>query len=199
MYKPLIISYCLRCGLNYADAEDVLQSAMTRVFLAFKNKSYTYEHGKSKFHVWLFTVVRNCRFEALRSKRRAPMPTDPTLPPGGTGEQKRTAEIDKRLQPDALLDAKDHWDKATMQRAFELVKEHSRFASQKLEIFKAHVIESQDVAEVAKHYSVKPADVHKAKNEVLPRLAEFLCQLTGTEPTALAQRLCQTALSTHSK
>jgi RNA polymerase sigma-70 factor (ECF subfamily) len=56
-YGGVIYGWCLRKGLQAADAENVTQDVLLDWFRALK--TFTYDRGKGTFRAWLYTVTRH--------------------------------------------------------------------------------------------------------------------------------------------
>ncbi|MCB9916883.1 MAG: hypothetical protein H6832_00605 [Planctomycetes bacterium] len=66
-YRDLVHRYCLRRGLQHADAEDAWQQ--TLVCLMRTLPSFCYDRGRGRFRAYLFVVVRSVL--AVLHERRA--------------------------------------------------------------------------------------------------------------------------------
>src|SRR5262245_34553802 len=70
LYAPLVHSYGMHCGLQDADAADLVQEVLPRVARAIGKFEYDRERGS--FRGWLLTVTRNeLRKIAGRRNRQA--------------------------------------------------------------------------------------------------------------------------------
>src|SRR2546421_3993370 len=68
-YQETILRWCVRRGLQAADAEDVTQAIWVRLLRSLPE----HEHDTSRpFRSWLKTVVTNAIRDFLRSARRHP-------------------------------------------------------------------------------------------------------------------------------
>src|SRR5262245_13468313 len=54
-YRPVVLAWCQRRGLQAVDAADVTQD----IFLKLPEKISTFDESKAKFRSWLKTVVQN--------------------------------------------------------------------------------------------------------------------------------------------
>src|ERR1051325_12255883 len=76
IYAPLIHGFCMKRGLQDADAADVAQEVLKAVALSIQR--FEYEPARGKFRNWLLTVTRNNYNNFLCGKQRRPET------PGGT-------------------------------------------------------------------------------------------------------------------
>ena len=67
IYQPLIMEFCRRRGMQYADATDVTQDVMTRV--ARDIGRYRHDREDSTFRGWLYRITRNLMFDRLRREK----------------------------------------------------------------------------------------------------------------------------------
>jgi RNA polymerase sigma-70 factor (ECF subfamily) len=63
--RPRLLAYFRAHGFAVADAEDLVQKALLRVYAGVKKLS-----RPESFLAWLFTIARNLRLSALEAKRR---------------------------------------------------------------------------------------------------------------------------------
>lgn len=61
-----VVAYLKRSGLDDQRATDLAQD----VFVTIWHKSELFDSSKGSFKVWMFTIVRNLKFDYLRSKQR---------------------------------------------------------------------------------------------------------------------------------
>jgi RNA polymerase sigma-70 factor (ECF subfamily) len=64
-YRPRLLAWCARAGLQDADAEDLTQDILTKV--ALHVRQFAYDAGKD-FSGWLHTVWRNGWLDSLRQR-----------------------------------------------------------------------------------------------------------------------------------
>ena len=97
-YAPRVKSYMLRLGATEAQAEDLAQEALLKVW----RKCELFDPTKSAASTWIFAIARNLRIDALRKERRPELdPNDPALLPEGEtppDEAAERAERDERVR-----------------------------------------------------------------------------------------------------
>ena len=74
-------------------AEDVTQEAFLRAFRFLKGF-----RGDRKFGSWLFSIVRNCAMDALRSQRRSDAPWEDQFLPRSVADPAARAELEAALR-----------------------------------------------------------------------------------------------------
>lgn len=67
-YVDAIYGWCRRWGLQDADARNLTQEVLTRVFLHL----HTYDRTKARFRVWLRTVTRNQWNDLIKQQAKEP-------------------------------------------------------------------------------------------------------------------------------
>lgn len=65
-FAPRLKTFMRRSGLSEAEAENLAQETMLRVW----RKAELYNPAASGFEGWIFTIARNLRIDALRRERR---------------------------------------------------------------------------------------------------------------------------------
>lgn len=77
-FAPRVKAYLLRLGASDAQAEDLAQEAMLKVW----RKCALYDPKKAAASTWIFAIARNLRIDALRKEVRPELdPNDPALSP----------------------------------------------------------------------------------------------------------------------
>jgi len=72
LYRPGIVACCRAQGLQQADAEDVTQAILLRLWDALR--SFDYDPERGKFRSYLAQVVRNAVTDHFRQRERYPEP-----------------------------------------------------------------------------------------------------------------------------
>ena len=77
-FAPRVKAYLLRLGSSDAQAEDLAQEAMLKVW----RKCGLFDPKKATASTWIFAIARNLRIDALRKETRPELdPNDPALSP----------------------------------------------------------------------------------------------------------------------
>lgn len=69
LLHPKIYHYCLQAGLDKGQALELCQEVLLKIW----SKAKTFDHTKGDLKTWVFTIVRNSRFDFLRKKRNDPL------------------------------------------------------------------------------------------------------------------------------
>lgn len=101
---PRALGYAARLLGDAAEAEDVTQEAMLRLWRAAPG----WRSGEAQVTTWLYRVVTNLCTDRLRSRRRRPvtaLETAPDMPDGDRGAAAGMIEADRMAALQAALDA----------------------------------------------------------------------------------------------
>ncbi|MGL6073968.1 MAG: RNA polymerase sigma factor [Fimbriiglobus sp.] len=71
VYTPIVRRYCLRKGLQDADAADVCQEVMLKVSQAIR--TFEYDRVRGRFRSWLGVITSNCIVTRFQRDQRKPM------------------------------------------------------------------------------------------------------------------------------
>jgi RNA polymerase sigma factor (sigma-70 family) len=101
---PRALGYAARLLGDAAEAEDVTQEAMLRLWRAAPG----WRSGEAQVTTWLYRVVTNLSTDRLRSRRRRPvmaLEAAPEMPDGDRGAVAGMIEADRMAALQAALDA----------------------------------------------------------------------------------------------
>jgi RNA polymerase sigma-70 factor (ECF subfamily) len=172
-YRPPLVAWCRKMGLQEADAEDVTQWILLKVARALQTYHYKPEH---LFRGWLKTVARRAVYDFWRKRaqeagrgtgdplayeflRQLPAEDDDTF-----------RDLEQPIQDDYRV-------------ALEAIRHvQARVKEQTWQAFWLTCIEDASVAEVAQRLGLKRASVYQAKHripEMLRQAAEGIRQNQG--------------------
>ncbi|XXF88036.1 RNA polymerase sigma factor [Tabrizicola sp. M-4] len=101
---PRALGYAARMLGDAAEAEDVAQEAMLRLWRAAPG----WRAGEAQVSTWLYRVVTNLCMDRLRARRRRPaaaLDEAPEVPDGAKGAEAGLIEADRMVALQAALDA----------------------------------------------------------------------------------------------
>lgn len=164
IYRPAILRFALRRGLQLADAEDVTQ----RVFVSVSRKMKDWDAQKTtgSFRAWLLQVARHAVINAVT---RQPS----TRAAGGTSTMQRILQ-----QPDhqSLEDELDwEYQRAEFRKAADDVR--SEFEPATWSSFWMTAVENQNIPDVANVLEKSIGSVYAARSRVLRRIKQRVQQL----------------------
>ncbi|WP_020468488.1 sigma-70 family RNA polymerase sigma factor [Zavarzinella formosa] len=164
LYRPLVCGWCVKGGLQNADADDVCQEVFRRVHQAIGR--FRWERGGGTLRGWLRIITSNAISEWGRRKKKI------DLVSGQAGDD---AQVWLLAVPDPTPEEPDEQRDRDEERL--LLREALRqilagFKEQTREAFWRVVIDQRNPAEVATELGVEVHVVYLAKSRVLKRLKD---------------------------
>lgn len=160
LYRPWLLGWLLRCDVQSADAEDILQEVLATV--AREIPHFRHNGNNGAFRKWIRNVVVNRLRDFHRKQNRVHL-----------GEDALAARIedmaDEKSQFSLLWD-QEH-DLHIMNRLLGQVV--NDFEPATWRIFEAFVLQEHPASVVAEKFGVSAASVWAAKSRVFKRLREI--------------------------
>lgn len=161
-YRPLIVRYARRVGVNASEAEDVAQTALMEFTSALRGGRYDRERGRLR--TWLFGIVAN----QVRRWRERVRPREVVGDETAAGQALGAAQA-----PDELAQAwDDEWRQAVLRQCLEAVGREVQPTT--LAAFERFVLDGLDARAVAAELGLSPNAVFGAKRRVLERIRDLL-------------------------
>jgi RNA polymerase sigma-70 factor (ECF subfamily) len=159
LYAPLVDGFCRKQGLQEADAADITQEILGRVFQAIAKLDYDPRRGR--FRGWLFTMVRNRLRDFSAQQRRR------TAASGGTTVLRQLNGAPTR---DGGLEAL--WEQEYRRQVYAAAARVVRGDVTALtwKAFELSVVEGRSPVETAAELKMSVAAVYLAKSRVMSRL-----------------------------
>ena len=162
-YRPIIVGFARKLGLNLEDAADVAQE--TLVCFVRDYRAGKYDRGRGRLRTWISGIVR-CRvadfkrFQARRREQRGysalfEVPDEPRL----------TAIWDEERR------------EAILQQALTELRENTKLNDRTIRAFELYVLNQRPAADVARELGINVGDVYLAKNRVAERLRDTMTRL----------------------
>lgn len=166
-YQRSIRGLALKCGLNHAEAEEVVQETMVAV--AKQMPGFEYDRSVGSFKGWLFTITRRAVGKQLA--RRSPPPAGPSEIPGTAPELEQIPDpapgFEERWEED--------WKKSLLEMAIERVRR--RVSPKQFQMFDLYVSQQLPMEQVTRVLNVSAARVYMAKLRVSAAIRHELVQL----------------------
>lgn len=163
-YRPILIGFLRRMGLNEADAGDVAQETLVCFVQDYRARKYDRQSGRLRS--WLIGIAR-CR---LADQRRAAARRREMRGESALGE---TADA-----PEAEAEAEALWEAEERRFIFESavaeLRQSTRFAERTIEAFERVVLRREPVESVSAEIGLSPQEIYNAKNRVVERLREIV-------------------------
>jgi RNA polymerase sigma-70 factor, ECF subfamily len=159
-YRPILVGFLRRMGLNETDAADVAQETLTCFVQDYRQRKYDRQHGRLRS--WLIGIAR-CR---LGDMRRAV----------GRRREVRGNSAIEGMPNEA--DAESIWDteerRFMFEQAINELRQTTRFNERTLEAFERVALRREPVETVAAQLGLSPQEIYNAKNRVVERLREIV-------------------------
>jgi RNA polymerase sigma factor (sigma-70 family) len=160
-YRTMLWSFCVKLGLQSADAQDAAQEAITAFIEAYQAGRYDREKGRLRS--WLFGIAhrkaidihRRCRREIVISDQ-----SDGSMFLGALESPNQATQIWEQ-----------EWQAAVLRACMDGVRREVNPAT--FEAFELQVLHQKPVAEIAGRLSMSTHAVHCAKSRVLARIREL--------------------------
>lgn len=155
-YRPLLLGFCERLGLNGEDAEDVAQASL----LAF-SQSYVagrYDRERGRLRDWLYGIVKNHVKSAWRGRGGPEVQASSGLP-----------EPSAREDLDQLWE--EEWRDAVLGQCLTVIQ--NEVEEQTYRAFELFALEELSAEEVADQLGITRNTVYGAKRRILERMREL--------------------------
>lgn len=178
LYGPLIQRYCLRRGLQDADAYDVVQDVLLQISRGIGDFRYDVERGR--FRNWLGTVTHRAMLKHVAKSRRAS---------GGRAAGESADATLPILEGEQALD--EVWVEAFNAHIYREAIQRLRlqFSAETWRAFEATFSEDRPPHEVAQELQRPVGWVYQAKSRVVRQLREEILYLAED---SVFQNWCKT-------
>ncbi|RJP41702.1 MAG: RNA polymerase sigma factor [Phycisphaerales bacterium] len=159
-YRPIIVAFARKLGLDEADAADVAQETMTQFLSAYQAGQY--DRTRGRLRSWIIAIAKFRIADLKRSQARR--------------RQVRGESAFEEAPPDdAALGAiwEEEVRQAVVRRSLEELRERSRMDPKTVRAFEMVALEQRSAAEVAAELGMTVNDVYVAKNRAIERLRKI--------------------------
>lgn len=165
-YRPLIVRYAMRLGLNESDAQDAAQQALIAFCSAYQEGKYNREKGRLR--VWLFGIARN---QILNTRRRR---RDREVQVAGDSQ---ATHFFARVEDENVMEQAwdEEWRQAVLRQCLEAVRRE--FDGRTVEAFELFAWKGVPAQKVADQLGMTPNAVFLVKHRVMKRIRELLPQM----------------------
>lgn len=168
VYGPLVHRYGRACGLQDADAAEVMQEVLLRVSTAIDK--FAYDPRQGRFRDWLYTVTRNTLIIFQKKKAREVQAS------GSTDQADRLSHVASAEQDSLWTEA---YHQHILQTALTRIQPH--FEEPTWRAFELVWLQDRSPEEVARATGQTADWVHMVKSRVLKRLREEILELAEDE------------------
>jgi RNA polymerase sigma-70 factor (ECF subfamily) len=167
-YAPRVYAWCIRFGLQEADAADVTQAVLMKLVEGMR--TFDYDAHRGRFRGWLKTVTRHVAVDVARSWRER-----------GTGDSHCQKLLESLEETDA---ARGLVEEVQMAHQQELIRRAGiavqvRVKPRTWEAYRLTCEDQIPAPRVATRLSMPVSEVYVAKSRVLKMLREEVNNLAG--------------------
>ena len=170
IYGPLVFNFGRRCGMQEADAADLVQEVMGQI--ARSIAKFEYDPQLGKFRSWLYKIAKRAAGRQWSKRQRQPQ---------GTGD----TAIVETLQhiPDDNVDGEKLWEQQYQTQLLTWATEQIRdqFQPHTWQAFWRTAVEGQTPQAVAEQLAWNVGSIYVAKNRVMKRLTAKIREVDDTE------------------
>lgn len=168
-YRPLLVRFCRRQGLQQADAEDVTQIILTNLVRALPK--FVYDSGRGRFRDYLFRCARN----AITNWAARPTGRDVAL---DTSIEAATAPDGAAADPESARAWEAEWIAHHYRLAMRTIRE--TFEARSVEVFDRSVA-GETVAALSAAFGMSEQAVHKVRQRIKGRMEELIARQIAEE------------------
>jgi RNA polymerase sigma-70 factor (ECF subfamily) len=163
IYRPAIYRTARYCGLQPADAEDVIQQVLLSVARALRQRPH--DPARAKFRTWLGRVTRNAALNAIQRGK-------PDRGSGDSAVQRQLLDVSAGDGTEEFMDRE--LQKERIRRSAEAIK--PEFEVDTWHAFWWTAIEGREIGEVAEQLGKSVGSVYAARSRVIRRLRDHVQQ-----------------------
>jgi RNA polymerase sigma-70 factor (ECF subfamily) len=159
-YRPILMGYLRRMGLDSTDAADVAQDTLASFVKDYRRQRYDRTNGRLRS--WLIGIAR-CRLadqQRLRGRRRE-LRGDSAM-----------HDLPDDVESEAIWEAEQR--QYIFEQAVGELRRTTRFNERTLEAFERIALRQEPVAVVSREMGLTPQEIYNAKNRVVERLRDIV-------------------------
>lgn len=164
-YRELLLRFCLKRGLQHADAEDVVQGIFLNLSKALPQ--FVYDPLRGRFRDYLYRCARSGIFGWSRRSNGKWQALD------NNGEAFADEIPGETLDPAEAAIWEQEWVAHHYRMAMESVR--ADFDQQNVEIFERNLA-GDDVAVLAADYGISEQSIYKSRHRIRARLQELVAE-----------------------
>jgi RNA polymerase sigma factor (sigma-70 family) len=163
-YRPILINFGKRLGLDEHDAEEVAQEAISRFVVAYRAGKY--DRTRGRLYSWLIGIARHCLID-LREQRRARGP----VPAGSILDR-----LPDEHQMTLVLEAE--CEREVLRLSLDQLRKTTRTERRTIEAFEM-LLNRLEPDGVAARLGMTVDEVYVAKHRCLRRLRPIVDRIAG--------------------
>ena len=168
-YRPMIVSYARRLGLNDADAQDAAQQTLIAFCTSYQAGKYDREKGRLR--IWLFGIARNQILNTRRRRRDREIQV---------ADHSRDTNFFARVEDEDQLEQawEEEWQQAVLRQCLDVVRRE--FDGKTVQAFEMFAWKGRPAQEVAEQLGMTANAVFLVKHRVMKRIRDLLPQMEET-------------------
>ncbi|MBI5864415.1 MAG: RNA polymerase sigma factor [Planctomycetes bacterium] len=159
-YRPILIAFLRRMGLNDNDAADVAQETLACFVQDYRQKKY--DRAQGRLRSWLIGIARYRLADMYRAKVRR------------REYRGESAIVDVPDEPEV----ESVWEAEEKRHIFEQavaeLRATTRFNEKTIEAFERVVLRREPTETVSAELGLTPQEIYNAKNRVIEKLREII-------------------------
>ena len=159
-YRPLLIAFARRLGLDEDEALDAAQETLTRFLTAFREGKFDREKGR--LQSWINGIARNCVREMRDRRERRREHRGLSALADWPDDQRLTHIWDEECQ------------RTLLRRALNELRDGCGMEERTIRTFELLALEEKSPADIAKMLGITRNEVYIAKHRCLSRLRDIL-------------------------
>jgi len=165
IYQPVVLRMARGRGLQYADAQDVMQQAFLSISRSIQN--WKADPSQPHFRAWLTTIVRNAVTKSLTRRPRD----------SATGSTSIAEMLDN--QPDPVATESEMLVEARREEVLWAASQiQSEFSKETWSIFQKTAIQGIPIADVAQSTGLSAGSIYVTRYRVIARLKEKVLEVS---------------------
>lgn len=173
VYENAIVRYCIRRGLQEADARDAAQL----VYAAIQKRIADWDHNAAKgsFRAWLFRVARNISVDLIAARSKAAVSGDSRV-------SVLLSEVSdhRKMTPDESTVFQLEWRRALFEWAASQVQHEVRDVTR--QAFRLTAIDGQKAEAAASQLGIPVGSVYTSKCRVVARIRNKVDEWSDDQP-----------------
>ncbi len=159
-YRPILIAFLRRMGLDPADAADVAQETLACFVQDYRKRRY--DRAAGRLRSWLIGIAR-CRLMDLRRARgrRRELRGDSVI-----------AELPDEREADSIWESEQR--RHIFEQAVAELRQTTRFNEKTIGAFERVVLRREPVEAVSLELDLTPQEIYNAKNRIVERLRQIV-------------------------
>jgi RNA polymerase sigma-70 factor (ECF subfamily) len=154
-YAPMIYGWCKRLGAQAADAEDVIQEVMSRLYKSMS--TFVYQPRKGRYRGWLKTVTENAWKDYVSDLKRSVQ---------GAGDSEQLEWLNRVPDDDLAREFERQYDLEMLEVVKEKALQRAEVTDRDWEIFCCLVKKEMTGAQLAARFHTTVGAVYMAKKRV---------------------------------